>query len=85
MLTLDVQGYEARVLAGAERLLEHTALVECELSLAQLYERQAPFASMVGLLDRLGFALVDLDPFFYDLRDGRVLALDGLFVRARDA
>jgi FkbM family methyltransferase len=81
MLKLDVQGYEANVLAGAERLLSSTALLECELSLARLYEGQESFAGMVAMLDDYGFALVDLDPFFYDPRDGRVLALDGLFVR----
>jgi FkbM family methyltransferase len=81
MLKLDVQGYEAQALAGAEQLLTSTALLECELSLAPLYEGQEMFAGMVGLLHEHGFALVDLDPFFYDPRDGRVLALDGLFVR----
>ena len=81
MLKLDVQGYEAKVLAGAEGLLTSTALLECELSLARLYEGQESFAGMVSMLDGYGFALVDLDPFFYDPRDGRVLALDGLFVR----
>jgi FkbM family methyltransferase len=85
MLKLDVQGYEAEALAGAERLLASTVLVECELSIARLYEGQASFARMVGLLDGHGFALVDLDPFFYDPRDGRVLALDGLFVRTPGA
>lgn len=85
MLKLDTQGYEARALAGAKRLLDATVLLECELSLHPLYEGQESFAEMVKRLDRLRFALVDLDPFFYDLSDGRVLAVDGLFVRRSGA
>jgi hypothetical protein len=37
---------------------------------------------MIDRLADLGFEIVDLDPFFYDLEDGRVLALDALFARA---
>jgi FkbM family methyltransferase len=81
LLKLDVQGYEAQVLAGAQATLAHTSLVECELVLEPLYDGQAPLGQMVSILAGLGFALVDLDPFFYDVSDGSVLALDGLFVR----
>jgi hypothetical protein len=81
LLKLDVQGYEDHVLSGARDLLAEAALLECELSLAHLYDDQATFAAMVARMDGLGFALVDVDPFFCDLDDGRVLALDGLFRR----
>lgn len=81
LLKLDVQGYENRVLAGAQRTLEHVSLVECELSLAPLYDGQAGFAEMIRLLDEAGFSICDLDPFFYDKRDGRVLSVDATFTR----
>jgi FkbM family methyltransferase len=81
LLKLDVQGYEQHVLSGAQKLLSQTALVECELSLARLYEGQASFAEMIARLDALNFRLMDIDPFFYDLDDGRVLTLDGMFER----
>jgi FkbM family methyltransferase len=82
LLKIDVQGYELHVLAGAEQTVERVALIECELSIAALYERQPSFRAMIDRLADLGFEIVDLDPFFYDLEDGRVLALDALFARA---
>ena len=82
MLKLDVQGYEARVLEGCGEILSRVEQLECELSLAGLYDGQAELSEMVALLDGLGFEMVDLDPCFHDRRDGRVLSFDALFARA---
>jgi len=81
LLKLDVQGYEDRVLDGAPVTLGRARLLQCELSIAELYAGQAPFRTLIDRLDDAGFGLVDLDPFFYDRTDGRVLALDALFAR----
>jgi FkbM family methyltransferase len=80
MLKLDVQGYEDRVLDGAPSTLARAQLLQCELSIAKLYAGQAPFRALIDRLDDAGFGLVDLDPFFYDRTDGRVLAFDALFI-----
>jgi hypothetical protein len=37
---------------------------------------------MVARFDRLGLAMVDLDPFYHDPADGRVLSFDALFARS---
>ncbi len=81
MLKLDVQGYEARVLAGCGEVLDRVEQLECELSLAWLYDDQAQLSEMVAGLDGLGFEMVDLDPSFHDRRDGRILSFDALFGR----
>lgn len=81
LLKIDVQGYEQQVLVGATNTLASVELVECELSIARLYEGQPSFQVMIDQLSSLGFEIVDLDPFFYDREDGRVLALDALFSR----
>lgn len=81
LLKLDVQGYEDRVLDGAPATLSRARLLQCELSIAKLYAGQAPFRALIDRLDDAGFGLVDLDPFFYDRTDGRVLSLDALFAR----
>jgi FkbM family methyltransferase len=80
-LKLDVQGYEAEVLAGAEATLPRVAYLEAELSLVHLYEGQPLFADMVERLAALGFSLVNLNPAFVDARSGRTLQLDGVFLR----
>lgn len=85
-LKLDVQGYEDRVLEGAQEILEHVQGIEAELSLAALYDGQASLQDVVDRLDSSGFRLVDLEPSFRNGTDGRVLAIDALFVRGpRDA
>jgi FkbM family methyltransferase len=81
LLKLDVQGYEDRVLDGAADTLRRAVLLECELSLGELYRGQAEPAKLLSRLDGSGFRMVDLDPFFYDPRDGRILSVDALFVR----
>jgi FkbM family methyltransferase len=81
MVKLDVQGYEDRVLDGATATLSRAALVAVELSLARLYDGQPAFLTMLNRLDELDFEIVDLDPFFYDPTDGRVLSIDAIFAR----
>lgn len=81
LLKLDVQGYEDRVLDGAPTTLARAVLLECELSIAELYAGQASFRALLERLGGVGFELVDLDPFFYDRADGRVLSIDALFAQ----
>jgi FkbM family methyltransferase len=81
MLKLDVQGAERAVLAGAQATLERVRVVECELSLVELYDGQALMAELVELLDRAGFALWGLRPGLADQSRGQLLQVDGLFVR----
>lgn len=81
LLKMDVQGYEAEVLAGAERTLPSIAAVQAELSLVPLYGAQPLMDDIVRHLDDRGFALWSLEPGFRDARTGRMLQCDGVFVR----
>lgn len=80
LLKLDVQGYEDRVLAGAEQTLEDVALVECELSIEPLYDSQVTVLDMLKLLQEAGFRLVSLEPGFHD-QAGRILQFEALLAR----
>jgi FkbM family methyltransferase len=81
LLKLDAQGYEDRVLGGASSTLERAVLLQCELSTAELFAGQASFRALIDRFDDAGLELVDLDPFFHDPADGRVLQVDALFAR----
>jgi FkbM family methyltransferase len=80
-LKLDVQGYESHVLAGAPRLLAHTAAVQLEMSLLPLYEGETLMPQMHAKLAAQGFDLWDIEPSFRDQDTGRLLQIDGIFTR----
>jgi len=79
LLKLDVQGYEEEVLRGAGESLANVRLVECELTVAPLYEGQALLGHMMNVLGRGGFELIALSPGFYDVSTGEILQYNGMF------
>ena len=78
---LDVQGFEAKVLAGAVALLERTVGLQMEMSLAPLYQGQTAFTELLETMTGLGFELFGLVPGFVDPASGRMLQVDGVFFR----
>jgi FkbM family methyltransferase len=80
-LKVDVQGLELDVLRGAEGLLAQCAVVDVELSLARVYEGGTLFPELLEWLAARGFAPAWLEPVFIDPASGRLLQVDGLFVR----
>lgn len=81
-LKLDLQGYEAAALAGAERILADVRIIECELSVVLLYEGQALYIEMIEMLDAFGFTLASVCEGLTNPATGRVLQMDAIFVRA---
>jgi FkbM family methyltransferase len=59
-LKIDVQGGELDVLKGAQRLLEQTVTVHCEVEFGPVYESQPLFADIDSFLRGQGFELIDL-------------------------
>lgn len=81
LLKIDVQGYEDRVLRGAEEVLKRVDYVLVEISVAPLYEGQAQFDPIYSFLLRSGFSYVgNLEQLLSPL-DGSILQLDALFAR----
>ncbi|MGH2509778.1 MAG: FkbM family methyltransferase [Ktedonobacteraceae bacterium] len=80
LLKLDVQGYEDRVLRGAEQLLDRVRICLLEVDVDPLYDAQAVFKDLVLLLDRHGLRYAgNLDQSCAE--DGRIMWLDAIFVR----
>ena len=81
-LKLDVQGFEARVLAGASDCLSRIALIELELCLAELYVGQPRAEEIIATLAAAGFGLVAVDPEHIEPRTGRTSWANATFRRA---
>jgi Methyltransferase FkbM domain len=80
-LKVDTQGFEDHVLKGATGILGKIVLLELELSLVTLYSGQTLLPEMMNLVAGLGFTPVSLDRGFADNKRGKLLQVDGLFVR----
>jgi FkbM family methyltransferase len=85
MLKIDTQGYEKRVLDGAEKVLPRIALLQLEMSLIPLYQGETLFHEMCPFLARKGFQLVAVEPGMNDEKTGRLFQLDGIFERGSGA
>lgn len=80
-MKVDTQGYEAKVIRGAEKSLPRIAGVQLELSLEQLYEGEALAHEMIGLMLSKGYRLVNIEEGMSDPRTGHLLQCDCVFFR----
>lgn len=80
-LKLDVQGFEAQVLAGAEEILSRAAGLRLEFSLLPLYEGSASAECLLERVRSLGFECWDMEGGFRDPRNYRLLQFDAVFFR----
>lgn len=80
LLKLDVQGYEDRVLRGANRLLQMVSACILEVCLDPLYEGQADFQTLTTLLYANGLRYAgNLDQSYGE--DGHAIFIDSVFLR----
>lgn len=82
-LKIDTQGYEGRVLRGAESSLSRIDVVQLEMSLVPMYAGELSLVELLELMFDQGYELIGLDPGFTDPRTGNVLQVDGIFHRPR--
>ena len=80
-MKMDTQGYESKVLQGAENSLAHIDTVQMEMSLVPLYAGELLFNEMCILMDKKGYTLVAIENGFSDPTSGQLLQVDGIFHR----
>jgi hypothetical protein len=81
-LKIDTQGYEDKVLRGAQASLARIDTIQVEMSLVPLYKDELLFADMCTLLGAKGYTLVSLEGVFSDPVTGHLLQVDGIFHRS---
>lgn len=82
MLKIDTQGYEKRVLKGADQSLKNVDIIQIEMSLVPLYEDEMLFMDMIIFLEDKGYTLFHLENGFSSEKTGQLLQVDGLFVKS---
>lgn len=80
-MKIDAQGYEERVLRGAEKSLACIDTIQTEVSLVPLYEGELLLTEMCTLLANKGYTLVAMENGFSDAASGQLLQVDGIFHR----
>jgi FkbM family methyltransferase len=81
MVKIDVQGFTLEVLAGSARTLSRVACLQVEMSLVPLYANEPTMPRLLRYLDERGFVLSEIEPGFYEPATGRLLQVDGRFIR----
>ena len=83
-IKIDTQGFEWQILDGAPKTLKRTKGIICELSLVPLYEGQYLWMDMIERLEKEGFILWSMNNNFVDKKEGRLLQLDGVFLKKEE-
>jgi FkbM family methyltransferase len=82
-MKIDTQGFESKVLKGAEQSLPRIDTIQMEMSLVPLYDGELLFNDMCSLMASKGYTLIALENGFSDRTTGQLLQVDGIFHRFR--
>lgn len=80
-LKIDTQGFESRVIKGANNSLPRIHTIQLEMSLSPLYKDESLLIDLHSLLINKGYSLIDIEPAFRDKNSGRLLQIDGIYHR----
>ena len=80
-LKIDTQGFEEKILKGANEFLKNVKGLLVESSLVKLYEGQALFLQIYSMITSKGFELWGMEPAFVNKETGRMLQVDTIFFR----
>jgi FkbM family methyltransferase len=82
-IKIDTQGFEWQVLDGAPETLKKARGVLLELSLIPLYDGQRMWLELIDRMAADGFTVWALQEGFTDLKNGRTLQIDAVFLRSQ--
>jgi len=80
-LKIDTQGYESKVLDGAENVLKNFRGILIEVSFTELYKKQKTWLELIKQIENLGFYIWSVDRGFTNKNNGKTLQADFVFFR----
>lgn len=81
-IKIDTQGFEEKILNGAEQFIDKAKGLLVETSLVPLYAGQALFPQIFDRITKKGFELYGVQPAFINKETGRMLQIDAVFFRS---
>ena len=82
---IDAQGFERQIIEGGEGSLDRICGMQLEMSLAPLYEGETLIGDMIGFLSEKNYALVSIEPAYWDATTHELLQVDGIFLEKGSA
>ena len=79
LLKIDVQGYEAKVIAGGKQLLKDIDFAVIETSFRTLYQGEMLFPELLDLMQQHGFRFLRPVGWLSNPKNGEILQMDALF------
>ncbi len=80
-LKIDAQGFESKILEGAEGCFNNIYALQIELSCISLYKGEKLFDEMKVFIESKAFYLSSLESGFADPVNGRLLQVEAIFLR----
>ncbi|GEO09929.1 FkbM family methyltransferase [Segetibacter aerophilus] len=80
-LKLDVQGFEKKVLDGAQESLQSVTGVQFEMAFEELYKGEFLFNDVIDYLKERSFHLCALKNGFHNQETGKLYEADGIFYK----
>jgi FkbM family methyltransferase len=80
-LKIDAQGFESKILEGAEGFFKNIYALQVELSCISLYKGEKLLDEMKLFIESKGFYLSSLESGFADPQCGRLLQVEAIFLR----
>lgn len=80
-LKIDAQGYESKILEGAEGCFRNIFALQLELSCIPIYAGEKLFDEMKQYVEAKGFYVASLESGFIDPKSGRLLQVEAIFLK----
>lgn len=80
-LKMDAQGFESKILEGAEACWNNIYALQLESSCVFNYKEEKLFDEMKAFIESKGFYLSSLESGFSDTKSGRLLQVEMIFLR----
>jgi FkbM family methyltransferase len=80
-LKIDTQGYENMVIEGAKKSLSLIKGIQIEMALVPTYEGALTYDEMKKKLEKMGFEVHSIESGYYDKKTGKLLEVDGVFMK----